>query len=65
MRVNGINYEIDWTKFKKGRSFFVPCLDAEEAKASVARIMDRLGFEVKVKLVIENGFRGLRVWRVG
>ena len=65
MRVNGIHYEIDWTKFKKGRSFFVPCLDAEEAKQSVLTLMDRLGFEVKVKLVIEDGFRGLRVWRVG
>lgn len=65
MRVNGITYEIDWTKFKKGRSFFVPCLDAEEAKSSVLALMDRLGFEVKVKLVIEDGFRGLRVWRIG
>lgn len=64
MRVNGIVYEVDWTKFKKGRSFFVPCLDAEEAKASVNSLMERLGFEVKVKLVIENGFRGLRVWRI-
>ena len=64
MRVNEINYEVDWTKFKQGRSFFVPCLDAEEAKAAVNSTMDRLGFEVKVKLVIENGFRGLRVWRI-
>lgn len=65
MRVNGIVYEIDWRKFKPGKSFFVPCLDAEEAKAVVKNTMDRLGFEVKVKLVIENGFRGLRVWRMG
>ena len=54
MRVNGINYEIDWTKFKKGRSFFVPCLDADEAKSVVNTTMERLGFEVKVKLVLEN-----------
>ena len=65
MRINGINYEIDWTKFKKGRSFFVPCMDAEEAKSVVNTTMERLGFEAKVKLVIENGFRGLRIWRVG
>jgi hypothetical protein len=64
MRVNGVNYEVDWTKFKKGRSFFVPCLDAEEAKAAVQKTMERLGFEAKVKLVIEGGFRGLRIWRV-
>ena len=64
MRINGINYEIDWTKFKVGRSFFVLCLDAEEAKDIVKTTMERLGFEVKVKLVIEDGFRGLRIWRV-
>ena len=65
MRVNGITYKIDWTQFKKGRSFFVPCLDADEAKAVVKDTMERLGFEVKVKLVVEDGFRGLRIWRVG
>ena len=65
MRINGITYEIDWTQFKKGRSFFVPCLDADEAKAVVKRTTERLGFEVRVKLVVEDGFRGLRVWRVG
>ena len=65
MQVNGIVYEIDWTKFKLGRSIFIPCIDAEEAKAVVNSTMDRLGFQVKVKLVIENGFRGLRIWRVG
>lgn len=65
MKVNGITYSIDWTKFTKGRSFFVPCLDADEAKAVVQATMNRLGFEVKVKLVIEDGFRGLRIWRIG
>jgi len=64
MRVNGVNYEIDWTKFKVGRSFFVPCLDAAEAKNVVKATMERFGFEVKVKLVIEDGFRGLRIWRI-
>lgn len=64
MRINGVNYEIDWTKFKVGRSFFVPCLDATEAKSVVKATMERFGFEVKVKLVIEDGFRGLRIWRI-
>jgi hypothetical protein len=65
MQVNGVNYEVDWTKFKVGRSFFVPCLDAEEARTAVKNTMNRLGFKVKVKLVVEDGFRGLRIWRVG
>lgn len=65
MRINGVVYEVDWTKFRKGRSFFVPCLDADEAKAAVKTTMERLGFEVKIKLVVEDGFRGLRIWRIG
>jgi hypothetical protein len=65
MQVNGVNYEVDWTKFKVGKSFFVLCLDAEEARTVVKNTMDRLGFKVKVKLVVEDGFRGLRIWRVG
>jgi hypothetical protein len=65
MQVNGVNYEVDWTKFRAGRSFFVPCLDVEEARTVVKNTMDRLGFEVKVKLVVEDGFRGLRIWRIG
>lgn len=64
MRVNGIVYEIDWTKFKPGCSFFIPCLDANEAKQVVKATMERLDFDVKVKLVIEDGFRGLRIWRM-
>ena len=64
MRINGIIYEVDWTKFKPGRSFFVPCLDADEARNAVETTMERLGFEVKVKLVVEDGFRGLRIWRI-
>ena len=47
MQVNGVNYEVDWTKFKVGRSFFVPCLDAEEARTVVKNTMDRLDLRSK------------------
>jgi hypothetical protein len=33
MRVHGLSFEIDWSKFKPGRTFFIPCLDLETAKA--------------------------------
>lgn len=63
MRINDLDYNINWRKFKKGTSFFVPCLRIEESKATVRAVTRRLGFKVSIKAVIENGIKGLRVWR--
>lgn len=64
MRIAGVAYEINWRAFKKGHSFFVPCLDCAEAKIEIQRITDRLGFDIVMKAVIENSVRGVRTWRV-
>jgi hypothetical protein len=64
MRVEGLAYELDWQEFTVGSSFFIPCLDADKARKRVEDKMERLGYNVIVKLVIEDGVRGLRVWRV-
>lgn len=64
MRVDGVSYNIDWARFKVGCSFFIPVLNAEDAKARVQEVADRLEFAVAMKIVIEEGIRGLRVWRV-
>ena len=63
MRIEGINYELDWQEFTVGSSFFVPCLDDAKARERIEGKMNRLGYAVIVKLVIEDGIRGLRVWR--
>ena len=64
MKINNIDYRIDWQKFKRGASFFVPCLHIEEGRALILVTTKRLGFKVAVKPVIESGFKGLRVWRI-
>jgi hypothetical protein len=64
MRVEGISYSVDWSRFYVGQSFFVPCIDHKAAKAAVAEVTDRLGVPVEMKVVIEEGVKGLRVWRV-
>jgi len=64
MRINEINYNIDWRKFKVGWSFFVPCLKIEENKKVVVSTTKRLGFKVVIKSVIEEGIKGLRIWRI-
>ena len=63
MRIEGINYELDWQEFTVGSSFFIPCLDDAKARERIEGKMNRLGYAVIVKLVIEDGIRGLRIWR--
>ena len=64
MRIEGVFYSIDWKNFTIGSSFFIPCIRDKEARELIERKMKRLGFRVVIKLVIEDGIRGLRVWRV-
>jgi hypothetical protein len=64
MRVEKVSYQIDWRKFKRGTSFFIPCLNPKESKQEILRTTNRLKIPVLTKVVIEEGIRGLRVWRV-
>lgn len=64
MRINGIDYQVDWRRFRVGWSFFVPCLRLDESRYRITRVTDRLGYKVKIKPVIEDGVKGLRVWRI-
>lgn len=64
MRVNQLSYDVDWTKFKVGWSFFIPCLRTEEGKQEVLKVTNRFGYKVAIKVVIKDGIRGLRIWRV-
>lgn len=64
MKIETVAYQINWAKFHKGRSFFVPCIDTVAARSMVARVTKRLKIDVVTKVVIEEGVKGLRVWRV-
>lgn len=64
MRVEGVTYDIDWLAFQKGTSFTLPCLDCAKARAEVQRIADQMQITIHTKVVIEEGIRGLRVWRL-
>jgi hypothetical protein len=39
-------------------------LDVDSARKEVERVTKRLGYVVQTKGVIENGVKGLRVWRL-
>tara|TARA_R110000824_G_scaffold18575_1_gene73357 strand:+ start:478 stop:672 length:195 start_codon:yes stop_codon:yes gene_type:complete len=64
MRVENIDYNIVWKAFTPGTSFFIPCLTPKSAKKEIRPTLKRLEIEVVMKVVIEEGVRGLRVWRV-
>jgi hypothetical protein len=62
MKVEGVSYEINWKRFKRGTSIFIPCLDVPRARAQVMVVTKRLKLKVLIKVVIEDGIRGLRIW---
>jgi hypothetical protein len=64
MRVQGIPYQINWKAFKLGTSFFIPCLDTRAAEEEISFVVNRLQMDVVIKVVIEDGVQGVRVWRV-
>ena len=63
MLVEGVKYEINWRAFKKGTSIFIPCLNPKEAKRTISCVCVRLRIKILMKIVIEDGIRGLRIWR--
>ena len=64
MLVEGVVYEINWEKFTKGNSFFIPCLDAIAARNNIIKILKRLKMTTVNKVVIEDGIKGIRFWRI-
>ena len=64
MVVEKVTYEINWKNFKAGYSFFIPCLNPKKSRKEIMQVVRRLRYDVVTKVVIENGVRGIRVWRV-
>lgn len=64
MKIETVTYNINWANFKPGTSFFVPCINHRAAKTAVNKVMRRLHMKVVMKVAIEEGIKGLRVWRV-
>ena len=64
MKIEEVEYELDWSTFYKGKSVFIPCLDYVRAKRIIHSEAKKHKQTVLVKGVIENGMRGLRMWRL-
>lgn len=64
MKVEQVSYDINWKKFKRGTSIFVPCLDSSKAKMQVARVLKRFKIKHLMRVEIKDGIKGLRVWHL-
>jgi hypothetical protein len=64
MEIETVQYRFNWAKFRPGSSFFVPCIDTKAAREYLEAWMKRYGVNILTKVVIHNGVKGLRVWRV-
>lgn len=64
MTVEKVKYQVNWKTFKKGWSFFIPCLDAPRCRPIIVKEVRRLKYKVLTKVVITDGVRGIRVWRI-
>ena len=64
MKIETLHYDVNWAKFRKGYSFFVPCIDHKGARKMLDTVTKRLKIDIVTKVVIVEGVKGLRVWRV-
>jgi hypothetical protein len=64
MKIHTIKFEVEWDKFKPYSSFFIPCLNWKYAKEIVKKECKKRNILVVIRLSIEDGVRGIRVWRV-
>jgi tRNA A37 threonylcarbamoyladenosine dehydratase len=64
MLIEQVSYNINWRNFKRGASFFIPCIDTANAKKEIERVTKRLKIQVISKTSIEEGVKGLRVWKI-
>tara|TARA_R100001443_G_scaffold24510_2_gene36916 strand:- start:137 stop:337 length:201 start_codon:yes stop_codon:yes gene_type:complete len=64
IRIHGIEFDINWDKFKTNSSFFIPSLNTKEAKRVLRIAVKERKLKVRMKVVVENRVRGVRVWRL-
>ena len=64
MKVEMLTYNINWRKFKRGYSFFIPCINSSVAKKDILAVAKKQKFDVVMKVVIEENVRGIRIWRI-
>ena len=63
-KIHGIPFDIEWSAFVPHSSFFIPCLDTKTAKKTLFEECGKRNCYVRIRITIEEGVRGVRVWRL-
>lgn len=61
---DGLMIEVHWDQADVGSSYFIPCINTKKARKQLNRIAAKIGFKLLIRLVIEDGCMGLRVWTI-
>ena len=69
LRTNDLNPDdvriiIRWNKFVAGSSIFIPCVNTHKAVQQLNKIATTEGWKTTVKVVLEDGKLGVRIWRM-
>ena len=61
---DGVRVIVNWDSFLPNTSVFVPCINTDNAKQQIKKICSDFGYETTIKIVVDKGKLGVRVWRI-
>jgi hypothetical protein len=61
---DGVLFDVPWDMFVPGTSMFIPCINTVECGKQVNGVATIYDWTVDVRVAIEGGRWGVRVWRV-
>ena len=62
---DGVHIVVKWEDMVVGSSVFIPCINTDKAIQQLKTIfVNRKGWDIRAKGVIENPHVGVRVWRI-
>ena len=64
IKVDGVHFWVNWSKVDTGTSFFIPCVNTNRVLTQVRKQFKKRNWKAKSLVVVENGFFGIRIWRI-
>jgi hypothetical protein len=61
---DGVPIRVAWGSFVPGASIFVPCVDVVECGRQMNEIATAHDWSLDMRVVIEGGRWGVRIWRI-
>lgn len=61
---DGVDIKVNWRKFVPGTSIFIPCINTRLAVRQLLKAAKIENSDVEVRVCVESGRYGVRVWRI-